>query len=61
MNDNEVNYEAIQNALKVIQNVCLNNNCETCPLGTEFNCFVTQSCPCDWRFADPVPVIRLLK
>ena len=56
-----LNYEELQNALKLIQNVCLGNNCETCPLGTEYECFITKSNPCDWRFADPIPVIRVLK
>lgn len=56
-----LNYEELQNALKLIQNVCLDNNCEICPLGTEYECFITKSNPCDWRFADPIPVIRVLK
>ena len=61
MNDNEISYEKIRNALEVIQNVCFDNSCGTCPLGTEHGCSITKSCPCDWRLVDPIPIIRLLK
>ena len=63
MNDNKFNYEELRNALILIQNVCLDvNDCEKCPFGGDFGeCLITTISPSDWRFTDPIPVIRLLK
>ena len=58
-----LNYEELQNALILIQNVCLNTkSCETCPFGNDNGeCFIAENAPCDWRFTDPTPVIRLME
>ena len=58
-----LNYEELRNALILIQNVCLNTkSCETCPFGSgDGGCFITGNAPCDWRFTDPIPVVRVLK
>lgn len=63
MNDNNFDYEKLENALKLIQNVCKDVvSCEFCPFGNNNGeCFITKSNPCGWTFADPIPVIRVLK
>ena len=63
MNDNNFNYEELENALKLIQNVCREaSGCETCPFGNNNgDCLITENMPGSWEFADPTPVIRLMK
>ena len=63
MNDNKLNYEELQNALKLIQNVCRDvDDCGKCPFGDNLGeCLITLASPRNWRFADPIPIIRLLK
>ena len=58
-----LSYEELRNALKLIQDVCLNmDDCATCPFGNDKEeCFIREDTPSNWRFTDPVPVIRLMK
>ena len=58
-----LNYDELRNALILIQKVCLDiDNCATCPFGNDDEeCFIRENSPCDWRFTDPIPVIRLMK
>lgn len=58
-----LNYEELRNALTLIQNVCRNvNDCGKCPFGGNLDeCLVTSNFPSEWRFTDPIPIIRLLK
>ena len=60
---NNTNYDELRNTLELIQNVCLNTkDCETCPFGNDNGeCLITENAPCDWRFTDPIPVVRILK
>lgn len=60
---NNLDYEELQNALKMIQNVCRHVQiCEICPFGDNDNqCLITKDIPSDWIFANPVPVVKLLK
>ena len=63
MNDNKLNYEELQNALKLIQNVCRDvNDCEKCPFGGDLGeCLIKSDFPNDWRFTDLVSIVRLMK
>ena len=63
MDDNKFNYEELRNALKLIQNVCRDvNDCGKCPFGGNLcECLITSAFPSEWRFTDPVPIVRLLK
>ena len=58
-----LNYEELRNALILIQNVCREaSGCETCPFGNNNgDCLITENMPGSWEFADPTPVIRLMK
>lgn len=58
-----LNYEELQDALKLIQNVCREaSGCETCPFGNNNgDCLITENMPGSWELADPTPVIRLMK
>lgn len=57
------NYEELQDALKLIQNVCQKtSSCETCPFGSNnSDCFIREDMPSEWKFTNPMPVIRLMK
>ena len=57
-----LNYEELRNALMLIQNVCLViDDCTTCPFGDDDeNCLIGNP-PHNWRFTDPIPVVRLMK
>ena len=63
MNGNKINYEELRNALILIQNVCRDiDDCATCPFGNDDEeCFIRENPPHDWRFTDPIPIIRLMK
>lgn len=63
MTNNNLNYEELRDALMLIKNACLNTeSCETCPFGNNNgDCFITENMPGSWEFADPTPVIRLMK
>ena len=55
MNDNNFNYEELENALKLIQNVCKDVvSCEFCPFGNNNGeCFITENIPSEWRITSP--------
>ena len=62
MSNNNLNYEELRNALNLIQNICIKHNCNVCPFGYDSGiCLITDTAPRNWRFADPIPIIRLLK
>lgn len=63
MTNNNLNYEELRNALMLIQNVCRDiDNCATCPFSNDDgDCFITGDSPYNWRFTDPIPVVRLMK
>lgn len=58
-----LNYEELRNALMLIHNACLDiDDCATCPFGNDDgDCFITGYPPHNWKFTDPMPVIRLMK
>lgn len=58
-----LNYEEVQDALKLIQKVCSDiDNCAMCPFSNnDGDCFITMTPPHNWQFTDPTPVIRLMK
>lgn len=58
-----LNYEELQDALKLIQNVCQeNSSCEACPFGNNNgDCLITGNMPGIWEFTNLTPVIRLMK
>ena len=60
---NNFNYEELLNALVLIQNVCQETeSCDVCPFGNDKEeCFIREDTPSNWRFTDPIPVIRLMK
>lgn len=60
---NNFNYEELRNALVLIQNVCQETeSCEVCPFGNDNEeCFIREDTPSNWRFTDPIPVVRLMK
>lgn len=63
MNDNNFNYEELENALKLIQNVCKDVvSCEFCPFGnSNGDCLITGDVPSEWRITSPESIIRLMK
>lgn len=63
MNDNSFNYEELENALKLIQNVCKDVvSCEFCPFGnSNGDCLITGDMPSEWRITSPESIIRLMK
>lgn len=58
-----LNYEELQDALKLIQNVCREaSGCSTCPFGNDDGiCLIANKPPCNWTYIDPTPVVRILK
>ena len=63
MNGNNFNYEELEDALKLIQNVCKDDvSYEFCPFGNNNgDCLITGNMPGSWEFTNPTPVIRLMK
>ena len=63
MNDNSFNYEELENALKLIQNVCKDvASCEFCPFGNNNgDCLITGDMPSEWKITSPESIIRLMK
>ena len=63
MNDNNFNYEELENALKLIQNVCNDVvSCEFCPFGNNNgDCLITGDMPSEWKITSPESIIRLMK
>lgn len=61
--DNNFNYEKLENALRLIQNVCKDiASCEFCPFGNnKGECFITENIPSEWRITSPESIIRLMK
>lgn len=60
---NNFNYDELRNALALIQDVCQKTeSCEVCPFGNDDGeCFIRDDAPHNWRFTDPIPVVRLMK
>lgn len=62
MTNNNLNYEELRDALRLIQDACIKHDCDVCPFGNDSGtCLIADTAPQDWTFTDPVPVIRLLK
>lgn len=54
------NREEILKALKLIQNICKNEErCDTCPFGTDNNyCILQDQSPEDWKIGENTKVWR---
>ena len=63
MTNNDLNYEKLENALRLIQNICKDiASCEFCPFGNNNGeCFITENIPSEWRITSPESIIRLMK
>lgn len=62
MSNNNLNYEELRDALSLIQDTCIKHDCKICPFGNDSGiCLIADTVPRHWTFADPIPVIRVLK
>ena len=62
MSNNNLNYEELRDALRLIQDICIKHECDVCPFGNDSGiCLIADIAPQDWTFTDPIPIIRVLK
>ena len=62
MNNNNLDYEELRDALSLIQGICMKHDCNVCPFGNDVGiCLITDTVPRNWTFAAPIPIIRVLK
>lgn len=61
MNNNNLNYEELRNALELIHDTCEKYTCSVCPFGNDGVCLIVNELSCSWTYIDSIPVVRILK